>query len=259
MVATLALHQGVPRAWSGDEVELLRLVVNRCWETVERAHAVRALRESEREFRVLADAMPQIVYVTEADGRTSFVNRQWSEYTGQSDAQAANLQDAVHPDDMAGLLQQWQQAVDAGTTLTAEFRLRRARTGRYRWFLTRALPSRDAAGRIVRWYGTSTDIDAHKLGEQALRASEQRFRRVADSLPHSVFSFDPTGTAVWVNRHAAEFAGSAELLLAARRYELIHPTTATACAPPGSARSPPASPTRPRCACAATTACGAGP
>ncbi|MBA2721699.1 MAG: PAS domain-containing protein, partial [Methylibium sp.] len=223
MVATLALHQGVPRAWSGDEVELLRLVVNRCWEAVERAHAVRALRESEHEFRVLADAMPQIVYVTEADGRTSFVNRQWSEYTGCSDAQAADMAAAVHPDDMPGLEQSWQQAVQAGATRTAEFRLRRARTGWYRWFLTRALPSRDATGRIVRWYGTSTDIDAHKQTEQALRASEQRFRRVADPLPHSVFSFDATGTAVWVNRHAAVFAGNAELLLAARRYELIHP------------------------------------
>ena len=140
----------------------------------ERRRAEEQLRQSETRFRLLADALPQIVYVTEPDGRVTFINQQWIEYTGQADAQQADLGPLVHPDDLPPLMAAWQRAASTGTPLAAEFRLRRVRDGAYRWFLTRSVPVVDDDGRIARWHGTSTDIHEQKLTEARTRAGETR-------------------------------------------------------------------------------------
>ena len=140
----------------------------------ERQHAEQRLQESEARFRLLADAMPQIVFVTEPDGRVTFVNRQWRDYTGQLEAQIADLGPLVHPEDLPPMLEAWRRATTTGTPFSAEFRLRRAIDGVYRWFLTRSVPVVDDAGRIVRWHGTSTDIHKHKLAEERTLAGEAR-------------------------------------------------------------------------------------
>lgn len=140
----------------------------------ERRRVEERLLESEARFRLLADSMPQIVYVTEADGRVTFVNQQWRDYTGQSNAQQADLGPLVHPDDLPRMFEAWRTAATSGTPFSSEFRLRRAADGAYRWFLTRSVPVVEDDGRIVRWYGTSTDIHRHKLAEERMRAGEAR-------------------------------------------------------------------------------------
>ena len=131
-----------------------------------------AVRASEERFRELADAMPQIVYVTGPGGGIEFINRRWAEYTGQAEADAAGLPAVVHPDDLPGLRAAWAAAVAAGAAMEAEFRLRRT-DGAYRWFLARSVPIRDGAGAVARWYGTSTDIDDQKRAEQALAEAQR--------------------------------------------------------------------------------------
>lgn len=123
-------------------------------------------RASDTQFRQLADAMPQIVYVSDGDGQVVFVNRQWREYTGQPDAQTADLAAFVHEEDLALMLERWQQARAGQHAFESEFRLRHHGDGHYRWFLTRAVPERDERGRIVRWFGTSTDINDVKVAER---------------------------------------------------------------------------------------------
>jgi len=152
-----------------------------------------ALVASEARFREQADAMPQMVYSSNADGRVDFANRQWRDYTGQAEAQTADLAAVVHPDDLPTIVQQWETAQATGTPLQAAFRLRRAADGAYRWFLTRSVPVRDASGRVVKWYGTSTDIDDQKRTEQQLAESEARYRAIGESIDFGVWVCDAQG------------------------------------------------------------------
>lgn len=122
-------------------------------------------------YRQFVDAMPQIAWIIRADGSAlEYVNAQWLAYTGLS--YAASLGDpnqAIHPDDRPGAEAAWQEALRTGRPYTLEMRLRRS-DGAYRWFLARCVPVHDEGGRIVTWFGTSTD-----LHEQHEAAREARF------------------------------------------------------------------------------------
>jgi PAS domain S-box-containing protein len=124
--------------------------------------------ETEQRFRVMADAVPQIVWVTDADGRVEFFNKQWSDYTGvpyEPTTAAAVAATFVHPDDGAATVTAFDEARRTGATFVVEHRIRSA-AGDYRWFLVRAEPYRDpATGEIVRWFGASVDIHDRKLAE----------------------------------------------------------------------------------------------
>ncbi|HYF58587.1 MAG TPA: PAS domain-containing protein [Burkholderiaceae bacterium] len=177
VVAVVDVHQSAPRAWSDDEVALVQDVLLRVRGMLERVQAQRALLDSESRFRQLAEAMPQIVCVIEPPGGIVFVNRRWREHTGLAGTDAGELARAVHPQDLPGLAAAWRDATCAGSAMTVEFRLRRADDGRYRWFLTRAVPVRDDAGRVVRWYGTSTDIDGQKRHAEAVQVANDALRQ----------------------------------------------------------------------------------
>ncbi len=159
-----------------------------------------SLAASEARFRELAEAMPQIVYESDAEGRVVFANRQWLDYTGQSDAQTASLGPVVHPDDLGDMVRLWEAAKTSGTPLQAEFRLRRAVDGEYRWFLTRSVPIRDGHDRVVKWFGTSTDIHDQKQVEQRLAESEARYRAIGESIDFGVWVCDAAGR----NTYASE-------------------------------------------------------
>lgn len=159
-----------------------------------------ALVASEARFRELADAIPQIIYECEADGRVVFANRQWLDYAGQTDAQNADLGSVVHPDDLGALMRLWEASRTTGKLLQAEFRLRRAADGAYRWFLTRAIPVRDTAGQIVKWFGTSRDIHDQKCADQQLAESEARYRAIGEAIEFGVWVCDAEGR----NTYASE-------------------------------------------------------
>lgn len=136
--------------------------------------AEEALRESEQRYRFLADAMPQIVWTARPDGSIDYGNQHWYDYTGLTFEQTRDRcwQAVLHPDDLPDFLARWTEALATGKPYEASCRLQRARDGAYRWHLARAAPRRDAAGRIIQWVGTCTDIHDQKLAEQALRESE---------------------------------------------------------------------------------------
>ncbi|HEX5386420.1 MAG TPA: PAS domain S-box protein [Gemmatimonadales bacterium] len=173
------------------------------------AAASHALRENEQRFRRLADAMPQIVFTTDPDGRIAFTNQQWKDYTGEPGGRAADLTAPVHPDDLSSLHERWERARKSGEEHAAEHRLRRA-DGAYRWFLTRAVPVRDERGAIAQWYGTSTDIDDQKRAELMLQESERRFRAFADAAPAMLWVTEPDGSCSFLSRGWYEFTGQTE-------------------------------------------------
>lgn len=143
----------------------------------DRRLATEALRQSESEFRALAESVPQIVWVTRADGWTYYLNQQWTDYSGLTleESVGQGWTKPFHPDDLPWAWESWQRAKAAHDTYSTECRLRRA-DGVYRWWLVRGVPQVDASGNILKWFGTCTDIHDLKTAEVALRESEQHFR-----------------------------------------------------------------------------------
>lgn len=119
--------------------------------------------ESENEsFRALAELLPALVWVSKAEsGQIEYVNRRWTEFfgSGEPDALRWRMRDHVHPDDFDRANQRWKFSLLTGASYEIQYRLR-ARDGAYHWFLARGTPVRDEQGRIVRWYGSATNIDA---------------------------------------------------------------------------------------------------
>ena len=132
-------------------------------DVTERHTIAAALRDSEARFRAIADSMPQMVWSTRPDGHHDYYNARWYEFTGvpEGSTDGAGWNGMFHPDDQERAWELWRQSLATGEPYEIEYRLRH-RSGDYRWTLGRALPIRDARGRITRWFGTCTDIDAHK-------------------------------------------------------------------------------------------------
>ncbi|MDP3689971.1 MAG: PAS domain-containing protein [Bradyrhizobium sp.] len=133
-------------------------------DVTEQVVADQALRQSEAEFRTLAEALPHHVWTATPDGSLNWFNPRVYEYagvgTGELDGQQWGR--IVHPDDIPGAFAAWTRAIADGKPYEIEFRLRRA-DGDFRWFLARAVPARDEQGQIIRWIGTNTDVHDQKL------------------------------------------------------------------------------------------------
>ncbi len=134
----------------------------------------------------IIDALPGLSWTALPDGRAEFLNRRWLEYTGMTAERAAGWGwvEAIHPHDRRRLVEEWQSCVSSGSAVEAEGRMRRF-DGAYRWFLFRANPLRDDAGRVSRWCGTNLDIEDRRRVEEGLRASEYSWRQIVDNIPVS--------------------------------------------------------------------------
>jgi PAS domain S-box-containing protein len=130
---------------------------------------------AESEVRAALELMPQLVWTTTADGYHDYYNERWYAFTGMprpgdpmADAEGWNWRNYLHPDDYERTVAVWGHSLATGDEYEIEYRFREAATGAYRWFLARALPKRDADGRIVRWFGTCTDVDDQRRTSDGL-------------------------------------------------------------------------------------------
>jgi PAS domain S-box-containing protein len=174
----------------------------------ERKHAEAKLYESEQEFRTLAEAMPQIVWTTRPDGMNTYFNQQWIDYTGltQEESRGHGWNIPFHPDDRERAALAWQRATQHNDTYSLECRLRRF-DGAYRWWLVRGVPLRNASGEITKWFGTCTDIEDIKRGEEVLREQEKNYRTLFNSAGDAIFIREPSGRFLDANDVACERLG----------------------------------------------------
>jgi PAS domain S-box-containing protein len=165
-------------------------------------------KRAESQSRALIDAIPQQIWSGPADGTLDYCNERWRSYMGLGleELRGDGWQSMLHPDDRNRVLSAWRESVVNGTPYEQEERHRRA-DGTYRWFLARGVPLRDAEGRIVRWYGTNTDIEDRKLAEQELRQAEERIRAILEYSPNWIFLKDTQGRYLLVNREVERVFG----------------------------------------------------
>ncbi|WP_169791158.1 PAS domain S-box protein [Rubellimicrobium mesophilum] len=142
-----------------------------------RRRAEAALRDREEEFRSLAENLPQLTWMADPDGAISWFNRRWYDYTGTTPEQMQGWgwRAVHHPDHLARAEESYRAALEAGTVWEETFPLR-CQDGRYRWFLSLAVPIPDEEGRIARWFGTNTDITEQRRAEARAIAAERRLR-----------------------------------------------------------------------------------
>lgn len=174
-----------------------------------RKHVEDQLRKSDAQLRFIMDSMPQKIGTTKPNGEVDYFNPQVTEFTGLSYEQLKEWgwTQFIHPDDVTEHVSKWRSCVQLGIVFEFESRIRR-HDGEYRWHFTRAIPMRDAAGRIVMWVGSNTDIHDIKETEAALQISEVRYRRLFEAAKDGILILDFTnGVIVEANPFMSDLLG----------------------------------------------------
>jgi PAS domain S-box-containing protein len=169
-----------------DRIKVLtRLLEN---EKILKNHTPAIVNGNEETFRFMAESIPQIVWTALPDGYEDFHNKKLAEYTGISieEAEGNGWQKILHPEDHAPTLAIWQECLRTGNPYEVKYRFRRY-DGEYRWFLGRALPLRDASGRILKWFGTCTDIHEEELVKIQLQNANQELTHINEVLDNFVY------------------------------------------------------------------------
>jgi formate hydrogenlyase transcriptional activator len=189
-------------------------------------NALGQVQKSEARLRQVIDTIPTMAWCNLPDGSNEFLNKRWHDYTGLSpkESHGWGWQAAFHPEDIGPLMEWWQELVHSGLPGHTEARVR-GRDGVYRWFLIQVEPFRDEAGKIVRWYGTSTDIEALKQTEEKLREDERELRQITDAIPQAVVVEDPSGVPIYANQATLDYTGlTADDVIAPNfRERIFHP------------------------------------
>lgn len=198
-LGALCVIDHVPHAWTSVQVQILsdlaasvlteiglrRTSAEAMQARAEAESLLAQLLQAETSYRLLVDTAPQIIWRANADAVIAYYNERWFAYTGLSPAQSSvdGWAAVVHPEDLPRVVESWAQALLAGTTWEAEYRLRRA-DGSFRWHLGRSLPVRDSTSTLTHWMGSATDIHDHKQAEEErlrLHEAERQARAVAQA------------------------------------------------------------------------------
>jgi diguanylate cyclase (GGDEF)-like protein/PAS domain S-box-containing protein len=173
-----------------------------------RLRAEDAHREGEERFGSLANNISQLAWMTDENGSVNWYNQRWFEYTGTTREQSIGLgwQEFIHPDDRPRVLEKVGRCLKSGELWEDTFPLR-GHDGKYRSFLSRALPVRDADGKIHRWFGTNTDISDRQAMEDELFAEKERAQVTLNSIGDAVICTDLAGNISFINRVAETMTG----------------------------------------------------
>lgn len=191
-------NDGQPLAWYGTSIDI-----------EDRKRIEDALHESESRFRNIADSSPMMIWVTAVDGRCTYLNRGWYDFTGQDESGALGFGwlEAIHPGDRERVREHTLQATTLRQPFRVEYRLRRA-DGAYRWCIDAATPRFSDSGLFLGFVGSVIDITERKTIEDALRDSEERFRTLAENISQFAWMADSSGSVFWFNQRWYDFTGT---------------------------------------------------
>ncbi|KVV15990.1 PAS domain S-box protein [Flavobacterium sp. TAB 87] len=161
-------------------------------ETTTKKVAQDNLIESEERFKAMADNIPNLAWMANADGAVYWYNKQWYEYTGTTfeDMQGWGWQSVYKQDALFTVVDEWKRSLELGVPFEMSYPIRRA-DGMYRQFLTRALPVKNEDGNISTWFGTNTDITEQKVAEEALLESKNEIEFVIEAAKLGTFDYNP--------------------------------------------------------------------
>jgi PAS domain S-box-containing protein len=215
VLGTFCVSYAEPRTPNSRDLELINEAGHIALIAIELERSHRALKNalaeiknSEKRLRTIIDTIPALAWSARPDGSAEFFNRRWLDYAGLSGEEASDWgwTVALHPEDRGRLTDYWQDLLASGEAGEIEARLRRF-DGEFRWFLFRASPLRDGSGKVVKWYGTNTDLEERKRAEEALRSNEQSLRLIVDTVPGLVCTMTATGEVERLNRQVLEYFG----------------------------------------------------
>ena len=233
VLGTFCISHSQARIPNNEDFELIeaaghiaRIAIERQRSHESLTNALTLLQQSEARLRQVIDTIPTLAWCNLPDGPNEFLNKRWHEYTGLSPEKSNGWgwQAAFHPDDLRPLMGKWRELLVSGEPGEIEARLRR-HDGVFRWFLIRVEPFRDETGKLIRWYGTSTDIEALKQTQEKLREDERELRRITDAIPQTIVVLDPTGAPIYANQATLEYTGrtSEDVLGPDFRERVFHP------------------------------------
>jgi PAS domain S-box-containing protein len=187
-------------------------IISYAYDVTAQVMARRRVEESEHRFRTLLESIPEMAWTAGPDGQINYYNSPWYAYTGQvgSRGHGHRLDRRYPPRRRSRLPAALAASLATGTPYQAECRYRRASDASWRWHLARAVPQTDAAGRVMQWVGTCTDIHEQKLYTQQLLERETYFRQMTDNLPVMVWVTRPDGACTYLNRTWYDYTGQTE-------------------------------------------------
>lgn len=155
--------------------------VGTCIDITERKKAEEEIRDNEKHFRELIEALPQLFWTCRVEGPCDYLSRQWVEFTGIPEAEQLGFRwlEQLHPEDRKRTASEWMEKVKSGESFDVEFRIRR-NDGVYHWFKTRAVPMRDSNGNIIKWFGSNTDFNEIKKAEEQYRNFSKELEKEVD-------------------------------------------------------------------------------
>src|ERR1700730_12460456 len=185
---------------------------------------------AEDALRLVVDTTPALIHTARPDGYLDYFNQRWLDFLGCSLEEVCGWRwtDSIHPEDVAGIVQKWHAALTSGEPFEAEARVRRA-DGEYRLLLHRKLPLRDEHGVIVKWFGSSVDIEDRKRAEEAMLQKEKDLQELIDAVPQHIAVVSSNGRPLFVNKAALEYHGltrdewSDATAPDAKRNKIVHP------------------------------------
>lgn len=196
------------RTFTTDDISYLQSVANILSFAIQQNEVEHELIQNERRFRHLAEAIPQIIWIANSQGKMMYLNRQWYDYTGLTveESSGDGWNKVVHQRDRTRAWHSWINSIKTGQLFQIEYQLKEGKTGQYRWFLGRAVPIKDETGNITRWFGTCTDIHDQKQIQQDLEKNTALTDAILQSLPSHVIVLDNQGTILAVNDALKTFA-----------------------------------------------------
>ena len=205
VVGVLKVVSGESHFFSDTDLEVLSMVAG---------FFARSLRQAEaastrmHQFEVLANSLPQLAWIANADGWIHWYNKRWYEFTGTDlkEMQGWGWESVQDPELLQTVIERWKYSIATGTNFEMTLRLR-SKAGDFRTFLTRGIPIKDSNQNVISWFGTNTDIEELKRAEENLRISQERYATLTEAIPQLVWTCLPSGQCNYLSHQWERYTG----------------------------------------------------